>query len=86
MGKGKVAAQCSHATLGAYKRALRANPEYVAGWEEYGQAKVAISAPSEEYMDDIAEAATAAGLPCYMVVSTCSMFVGCIMKALRPVS
>src|SRR3546814_7365924 len=29
MGKGKIAAQCSHATLGAYKRALRSCPEAV---------------------------------------------------------
>lgn len=29
MGKGKIAAQCSHATLGAYKRAIRNCPEAV---------------------------------------------------------
>lgn len=29
MGKGKIAAQCGHATLGAYKRALRYTPNSV---------------------------------------------------------
>ncbi len=33
MGKGKVAAQCSHAAVSAYKQVQRRNPELLKQWE-----------------------------------------------------
>lgn len=36
MGKGKIAAQCGHATLGAYKRAARHSPTTLRSWEYIG--------------------------------------------------
>lgn len=39
---GKIAAQCGHATLGAYKRAGRHAPSTLSGWEVVGQAKVCL--------------------------------------------
>jgi len=36
MGKGKIAAQCGHATLGAYKRASRHAPTTLRSWEYIG--------------------------------------------------
>lgn len=36
MGKGKIAAQCGHATLGAYKRAARHAPTTLRSWEYIG--------------------------------------------------
>lgn len=53
MGKGKVAAQCSHATLAAYKESLERNPKYVNDWETFGQAKITVKIDSEEQMYSI---------------------------------
>ncbi|XP_008147705.1 peptidyl-tRNA hydrolase 2, mitochondrial [Eptesicus fuscus] len=48
MGKGKVAAQCSHAAVSAYKQIQRKNPELLKQWEYCGQPKVVVKAPDEE--------------------------------------
>jgi PTH2 family peptidyl-tRNA hydrolase len=37
MGKGKIAAQCGHAVLGAYKRAKKSAPSALQLWERLGQ-------------------------------------------------
>lgn len=50
MEKGKIAAQCGHATLAAYKLAKRVTPKFVKQWERRGQAKVAVKCPDEETM------------------------------------
>ncbi|XP_014247745.1 peptidyl-tRNA hydrolase 2, mitochondrial [Cimex lectularius] len=47
MGKGKIAAQCSHATLSAYKEALKLNPDMVKAWEKSGQTKIVLKLPNE---------------------------------------
>lgn len=41
MGKGKVAAQCSHAAVAAYK-AARKYPKLLQAWEECGQPKITL--------------------------------------------
>lgn len=41
MGKGKAAAQCSHATLAAYKQALK-YPDLLEVWEDNGQPKITL--------------------------------------------
>ncbi|THV68701.1 PTH2-domain-containing protein [Aureobasidium pullulans] len=48
MTKGKIAAQCSHATLACYKTLLRQQSPILKRWEGYGQAKVAVQVKSEE--------------------------------------
>ncbi|QIW97204.1 hypothetical protein AMS68_002722 [Peltaster fructicola] len=52
MGKGKIAAQCSHATLACYKTMVKANPAHpvLQQWERLGQAKVALKVDSEDEM------------------------------------
>jgi PTH2 family peptidyl-tRNA hydrolase len=67
MGKGKIAAQCCHASLGAYRVALRQNPAYVKAWQWRGQAKIAVSVEGEETLFAIQEAARTAGIPTYLV-------------------
>ena len=42
MGKGKIAAQCCHASLEAYEKALKHSPRWVEEWKETGQAKVVV--------------------------------------------
>ncbi|KAJ2767338.1 hypothetical protein GGI18_005819, partial [Coemansia linderi] len=62
MSKGKIAAQCSHATLGCYKRALKQAPAMLKAWEFTGQAKVTLKCNSEEELADLQKKAQAAGL------------------------
>lgn len=50
MDKGKIAAQCGHATLACYKTMLQTNPTLLKSWERSGQAKVALKCTSEEEM------------------------------------
>ena len=47
---GKIAAQCSHATLACYKSLLRADSAHAVlkTWERQGQAKVALKVDSED--------------------------------------
>ncbi|KAG1436804.1 hypothetical protein G6F56_013403 [Rhizopus delemar] len=48
MTKGKMAAQCGHATLACYKAAKKDHPEVLKAWEHCGQAKVALKCDGEE--------------------------------------
>ncbi|TGZ78713.1 peptidyl-tRNA hydrolase [Ascodesmis nigricans] len=48
MTKGKIAAQCGHATLSCYKAAKKFAPSLVTRWERYGQAKIALQVKSED--------------------------------------
>ncbi|KAH6917605.1 peptidyl-tRNA hydrolase 2 [Coprinopsis sp. MPI-PUGE-AT-0042] len=50
MTSGKIAAQCGHATLAAYKALLRSNPSLLKHWERTGQAKIALKASSEDQL------------------------------------
>jgi len=67
MTSGKTAAQCCHACLGAYKRAVRQSPSAVKWWQRTGQAKVAVKVPVQAELETLAAAAEAAGLCCYLV-------------------
>jgi PTH2 family peptidyl-tRNA hydrolase len=67
MSKGKIAAQCGHAALGAYKLCRRLQPEYVKAWEFRAQAKITLKVDDEPTMDKIAQAAREAGLACVVI-------------------
>jgi PTH2 family peptidyl-tRNA hydrolase len=70
MGKGKCGAQCGHATLGAYRRAMR-TPEtrkWIRAWQRYGQKKVCLAVTGEEALNAVAELFDAKGIPTYVVV------------------
>ncbi|OXB79045.1 UNVERIFIED_CONTAM: hypothetical protein H355_005921 [Colinus virginianus] len=62
MGKGKVAAQCSHAAVSAYKQVQRRNPELLKQWEYCGQPKVVLKAPDEETLIQLLADAKRLGL------------------------
>ncbi|XP_042771646.1 peptidyl-tRNA hydrolase 2, mitochondrial isoform X1 [Neofelis nebulosa] len=62
MGKGKVAAQCSHAAVSAYKQIQRRNPELLKQWEYCGQPKVVVKAPDEETLVELLTHAKMLGL------------------------
>ena len=66
---GKIAAQCSHATLGCYKYFLSHSPSspLLKRWESLGQAKIALQVPSEDEMQMLQAQAISLGL-CAQVI------------------
>lgn len=73
MGKGKAAAQCSHATLALYKKITDPhspayNPEMVSRWEHgNGQAKITLQVPDQDGMDLLFAQAMSLGVNAYVV-------------------
>lgn len=67
MGKGKLAAQSSHASLSAYKHVSRVSPETARAWENEGQMKVVLKVGSEEELLDYYNKGKAAGIPCELI-------------------
>lgn len=76
MGNGKVAAQCSHATLGAYRAALdggggsggaSAARAVLTAWERAGQPKIALKCDNERELRALASAARRAGVASFTV-------------------
>ncbi|XP_041657523.1 peptidyl-tRNA hydrolase 2, mitochondrial [Cheilinus undulatus] len=67
MGKGKVAAQCSHAAVSAYKQVQRRNPDLLKQWEYCGQPKVVVKAPNEDTLIDLLGHAKEVGLPVSLI-------------------
>ena len=66
---GKIAAQCSHATLACYRYFLHHEPSspLLKRWETLGQAKIALQVPSEEQMIMLQAQAVSLGL-CAQVI------------------
>ncbi|KAL5477773.1 hypothetical protein EMCRGX_G024615 [Ephydatia muelleri] len=67
MGKGKVAAQCGHAAVGAYRQMLSNDPRTLEKWESIGAMKVVVKAPDEETLFKVAHEAKSAGLNIHIV-------------------
>lgn len=67
MTKGKIAAQCGHASVGCYKKAKKHTPIALNNWEEYGCTKIATKCPSLEELLDIEMRAKSEGLITYKV-------------------
>ncbi|XP_034148850.1 peptidyl-tRNA hydrolase 2, mitochondrial isoform X3 [Esox lucius] len=67
MGKGKVAAQCSHAAVSAYKQVQRRNPDMLKQWEYCGQPKVVVKAPDEDSLLELLTLAKEVGLPISLI-------------------
>ncbi|KAG8178817.1 hypothetical protein JTE90_015370 [Oedothorax gibbosus] len=62
MGKGKIAAQCSHASVMAFQHCSARNPQILKKWVKSGQRKVVVKVEDEEQMLDLAVKAKRAGL------------------------
>ncbi|KAL8683540.1 MAG: hypothetical protein Q9186_000452 [Xanthomendoza sp. 1 TL-2023] len=66
MGKGKIAAQCSHATLACYRALSSTFPStlnpVLKQWERMGQAKVVLQAKNEEELETLQAQALSLGL------------------------
>lgn len=68
MGKGKIAAQCSHATLGVVRFIQDANDQILLDiWANYGQPKIVTKIESLQELKDIQQNAKIANVPTYVV-------------------
>jgi PTH2 family peptidyl-tRNA hydrolase len=69
MTKGKIGAQCGHATLACYKHFLRHAPEsaILKRWERMGQAKVALQVKGEEELEILQAQAVSLGLVAHII-------------------
>ncbi|WP_276954832.1 aminoacyl-tRNA hydrolase [Methanobrevibacter woesei] len=65
MGKGKIAAQCCHGSLGAYKKT---NPEKILKWENEAYAKVVCKVNSLEELLELKKQAIINKVSYYLVV------------------
>ncbi|RLM73712.1 peptidyl-tRNA hydrolase 2, mitochondrial-like [Panicum miliaceum] len=68
MGKGKIAAQCSHATLGLFKKLQQRAPKSLRRWERCGQVKVVVKIESEEDMLVLQGRAKSLNLPTHITI------------------
>eukprot|EP01137_Pigoraptor_chileana_P026158 Opistho-2@96694 len=67
MGKGKVAAQCSHATLANYKELRKTNPEALKAWEMTGQPKIVLKGDNDKQLMELRRAAMEIGLSAHVI-------------------
>lgn len=64
MGKGKLAVQTAHASLGAY---LKADKKVADKWFNDGQAKIAVSCNTEDELLDLHAQAVRLGVPASLI-------------------
>eukprot|EP00238_Polyblepharides_amylifera_P015844 CAMPEP_0196582576 /NCGR_PEP_ID=MMETSP1081-20130531/39581_1 /TAXON_ID=36882 /ORGANISM="Pyramimonas amylifera, Strain CCMP720" /LENGTH=195 /DNA_ID=CAMNT_0041903187 /DNA_START=103 /DNA_END=690 /DNA_ORIENTATION=- len=67
MGAGKVAAQCSHATLGVFKKLTTKHKSLLKHWEQQGQAKIVLKCRDLSECMKLEDEAKQQSLPTYMV-------------------
>lgn len=67
MGKGKIAAQSSHASLAAFKKTERKHPEIAREWEMEGQKKIVLKVNSEQELIENFELAKREEIPAELV-------------------
>jgi peptidyl-tRNA hydrolase, PTH2 family len=67
MGKGKIAAQAAHASLGSAEQCRTSKPGWYEDWREQGQAKVVVKAASETELRELFKKAKTLGLPASLI-------------------
>ncbi|MEM3555418.1 MAG: peptidyl-tRNA hydrolase Pth2 [Candidatus Micrarchaeia archaeon] len=55
LGKGKLAAHVSHASLAGYKLVKNKKPEFVGEWEKEGEKKIVVKVESEKELVELYE-------------------------------
>uniref|UniRef100_A0A1B6FWV5 peptidyl-tRNA hydrolase n=1 Tax=Cuerna arida TaxID=1464854 RepID=A0A1B6FWV5_9HEMI len=78
IGRNKAAAQCAHAAINCYKRALTDAPKDLHRWETQGQTKVVVKVSGEAELMQVAENAQAEGLVAVVIHDSDSAIVLCI--------
>ncbi|GBP17711.1 Peptidyl-tRNA hydrolase [Eumeta japonica] len=67
MSKGKIAAQCGHAAVGAFQKAQKTDPEGLNCWLLNGQSKIALKTDSLEELKEISANAKKMGIVTSMI-------------------
>jgi PTH2 family peptidyl-tRNA hydrolase len=67
MTKGKIAAQCCHATLAAYKAVQRRQPAVLDAWENHGQPKITLKVNGEVELLELKRSAEQHGLSAQLI-------------------
>lgn len=67
MGKGKIAAQCGHAAVGAFESATKTIPNIVKQWNSSGCAKIALKVQNQAELMEIRTNAICHGLNVCMI-------------------
>ena len=67
MGKGKIAAQCGHAAVGAYEQGMKKSPQLIRRWNSSGSAKIAVKVETEQELNELHRQARANGLNCCVI-------------------
>jgi len=67
MGKGKIAAQVGHASVGAFLEAGVTHPGYVEAWLGQGQKKICLKAEDETILMTLQEQALQHNIPTHLV-------------------
>ena len=67
MGRGKIAAQVAHASLGAAEEAMRKRAEWYEEWKREGQVKVVVKAGGAAQLDELMKKSRAMQLPVMFV-------------------
>ncbi|MGN0176633.1 MAG: aminoacyl-tRNA hydrolase [Methanobrevibacter sp.] len=65
MGKGKIAAQCCHGSIGSYKKA---SPDKIKKWENEAYAKVVLKVKTLDELTELKKLADINKVPNYLVV------------------
>ena len=67
MGKGKLAAQVAHASLGAAEETMKKRPEWYEVWKSQGQAKVVVKVSGSAELEELLKQGRALHLPIMLV-------------------
>jgi PTH2 family peptidyl-tRNA hydrolase len=67
MGRGKIAAQSSHASLDAYEKVQKNYPDIAKDWKFTGMKKVVLKVQSEEELLEYFQRGKDAGIPCSLI-------------------
>ena len=67
MSAGKLAAQCSHASVSAYEATKKRDNSIAIEWEQEGQKKIVLKVMSESELLDYFEKCKRAKIPCVLI-------------------
>ena len=67
MGKGKIAAQASHASLEASERSVREKRDWYDAWKSEGQAKIVLKVGGQGELEEVYRKAVTMRLPSAMI-------------------
>ncbi len=67
ISKGKIAGQTSHASVSAYEKTKKSNPEIAQAWFSEGQKKIVLKVQSEQELLDYFNQCKRAGIPCELI-------------------